>query len=96
MSQVVSSFDPFLNDHIKKFGGAGRGVKKYLSSTACDELIELMGADVLDTDVSELQNAKLLSIIVDSTPDTSRVQQRTLVIKYVSKEGAVERFWGFV
>jgi hypothetical protein len=56
--ELISSFDSFLADHLKKFGGAGRGNTNYLSSTTCDEFIELLAAKVISAIVSELKEAK--------------------------------------
>uniref|UniRef100_A0A3B3QZT7 TTF-type domain-containing protein n=1 Tax=Paramormyrops kingsleyae TaxID=1676925 RepID=A0A3B3QZT7_9TELE len=41
--EVISEFDPFLKAHMEKFGNAGKGTPSYLSSTICQEFIELMG-----------------------------------------------------
>lgn len=47
--------------------------------------------------VNELKESKYFSIIVDSTPDVSHVDQLTLVLRYVQKSGyTVERFLSFI
>ena len=61
--ELLSKFDPFLAEHISRFGNKGKG-----TSTICDELIETMGADVLAEICDEVRNAKYYSLIVDSTP----------------------------
>jgi len=94
--EVLAEFDPFLKDHIRKFGQMGRGNTSYLSSTICEEFIELMGAKTKQAIADELQASKYYSIIVDSTPDLSHVDQLTFIFRFVSKEGSVvERFVGF-
>uniref|UniRef100_H2YK98 HAT C-terminal dimerisation domain-containing protein n=1 Tax=Ciona savignyi TaxID=51511 RepID=H2YK98_CIOSA len=55
----------------------------YLSSTICEELIELMGQKVLCVIIDEIKTAKYFSISVDSTPDIMHVDQLTVVIRYV-------------
>ena len=40
--ELIAKFDPFLAQHIQKYGGAGKGIASYLSKTTCEELIELM------------------------------------------------------
>ncbi|KAG8451639.1 hypothetical protein GDO86_003726 [Hymenochirus boettgeri] len=94
--ELIAQFDPFLHDHIQKYGGSGRGVSNYMSSTTVNEFIELMGGKVVDTIVKELDDAKYFSVIVDSTPDLSHIDQLTIIIRYVNKDVPVERFLGFV
>uniref|UniRef100_H3AMG0 HAT C-terminal dimerisation domain-containing protein n=1 Tax=Latimeria chalumnae TaxID=7897 RepID=H3AMG0_LATCH len=77
--ELLAKFDPFLADHISRFGNRGQRVPSYLSSTVCDELIDVMGAEVLSAVCKEVHIAKYFSISVDSTPDTSRTDQLTLV-----------------
>lgn len=55
-----------------------------------------MGEKVKKTIADELQHAKYFSVIIDSTPDMSHVDQLTFVFRFVSEEGkVVERFIGF-
>ncbi|XP_074039832.1 uncharacterized protein [Leptinotarsa decemlineata] len=46
--EVLAEFDPFLREHIRKYGNPGIGHISYLSSTICDEYIELLGKKVTD------------------------------------------------
>jgi len=75
--ELLSKFDPFLADHLSRFGNCGRGVPSYLSSTICDELIALMGSQVKARICEEIQQAKYYSISLDSTPDVSHTDQVT-------------------
>ena len=61
----------------------GRGHTSYLSSTICEEVIELMGEKVMSVIVDEIKTAKYFSISVDSTPDIMHVDQLTIIIRYV-------------
>ena len=40
--ELIAQFDPFLDNHLKEYGNAGRGTPLYLSSTIVEELIQLM------------------------------------------------------
>lgn len=44
--ELLSQFDPFLAEHMKKYGNKGRGSTSYLSNTICEEFIALMGQRV--------------------------------------------------
>jgi len=94
--ELISKFDPFLEQHIRAHGNQGRGHASYLSSTIMEELIELMGNEVFARILDELKSAKFYSISVDSTPDISHVDQLTCVVCYVLPSGSTERFLTFL
>lgn len=97
MLEVLAEFDPFLADHIRKYGNPGKGKISYLSSTICDEFIELLGKQVLTYILGEAKSSQYFSVVVDSTPDISHVDQLSFVIRYVKQSGEpVERFLKFL
>lgn len=94
--ELLSEYDPFLKDHVKRYGSAGSGQASYLSSATCDELIEIMGKRVLEEIIKEVKAAKYYSISVDSTPNVSHTDQLTFIIRYVKNGIATERFLKFI
>ena len=55
-----------------------------------------MGEKIKRVIAPELQHAKYFSVIVDSTPDLSHVDQLTFIFRFVTNERkVVERFIGF-
>lgn len=44
--ELIAEFDPFLAEHIERFGNQGSGQTSYLSATICDEVISLLAAKV--------------------------------------------------
>jgi hypothetical protein len=94
--ELLAKYDSFMEEHISKYGQAGRGHASYLSSTICDELIVLMGEKVLEMIIREVKTAKYFSISVDSTPDVTHVDQLTMILRYVLPDGPVERFLQFI
>uniref|UniRef100_A0A672HX76 TTF-type domain-containing protein n=1 Tax=Salarias fasciatus TaxID=181472 RepID=A0A672HX76_SALFA len=94
--ELISQFDPFLAEHRNRHGLKGRGSVSYLSSTICEEFIDMMGEKTRQVIAEELRDAKYFSVIVDSTPDLSHVDQLTFIFRFVSKQGdTVERFLAF-
>ena len=71
--ELLAQFDPFIADHVSRFciPGTGRGNVSYLSSTICNEIIELMGKKVLSNIISDVKIANYFAISVDSTPYVS-------------------------
>ena len=93
----LSKFDPFLANHIARYGNKGSGSVSYLSHATCDEFIKIMGNAVRDQFISEVKKSIYFSLIVDSTPDVSHVDQLTVILRYVLIDGEIkERFLTFV
>lgn len=87
--ELLSQYDTFLAEHICKHANKGRGHTSNLSSTICEEVIELMGQKVLSVIVDEINSAKYFSISVDSMSDVMHVDQLTVIVRYVLQSGPV-------
>lgn len=95
--ELMAEYDPFLSTHIDRRGNPEKGNVSYLSSTICHELINSMAVKVKKNILEEARAAKYYSIRIDSTPDISRTDQLTFIIRYLQQKGvAVERFLTFV
>ena len=93
--ELLSQFDPFLAAHLENYGNKGKGSVSYLSSTTCDQLIAIIGKEVLSTIIEEIKPAKYYSISVDSTPDISHSDKLYCIFRYVLDSQPVERFVQF-
>jgi len=67
-----------------------KGNTSYFSSTICDEFINIMAKHVTNKIVNEIKQCKYFSIIFDSTPDISHVNQLSFVLRYVKDGTPVE------
>lgn len=85
--EFLSEFDPFLAEHLQKYGNPERGHVNYLSSAICNEFINILANEVRNFIVVELQTAKYFAVIVNSTPDILHIDQLTLIIRYVLSNG---------
>ena len=96
--EVIANFDPFLSHHIEEKGDLGSGNTSYLSKTIAEEFIDIMGKKLLDTIVSEINQARYFPISVGSTPDIAHLDQLTIILRYVnlSTHEPVERFMTFI
>ena len=56
--ELLAQFDDFLGDYIRRFGNSGRGVPSYLSSTICNEFVQLMAKEVTTKIANEVKKAK--------------------------------------
>ena len=69
--ELISNFDPFRAEHIRRYGNPGKGNVSYLSSTICNEFIDILATSVHSKIVSEILEAKYFGVSIDSTPDIS-------------------------
>ena len=67
--ELVAEYDEFLRDHIKAHGNRGSGHTNYLSSTICEEVVQIIGKRVFNEVISRIKQSKYYSISLDSTPD---------------------------
>lgn len=95
--ELVAKFDPFLAEHIARYGNPGQGYTSYLSSTTYQQFVQLMADKVTNIIVQEVKTAKYYSVVVDSSPDISNVDELAIIIRYVQQSGTpVERFLCFI
>lgn len=95
--ELIAEFDPFLAQHIERYANKGKGNPSYLSFTICEELISILAGKVIDEIKHQVQRSKYYSVIIDSTPDVTHVDQLSFVIRYIGPEGSpVERFLEFI
>ncbi|XP_022900865.1 zinc finger MYM-type protein 1-like [Onthophagus taurus] len=86
--ELLAEFDPFLKEHIKNYGRPGSGKTNYLSSTTYEEIVYIMAQRCREVISANVRIAKYFSIIVDSTPDISHVDQLSIVIRYFQECGS--------
>lgn len=59
----------------------------YLSSRSQNEFLDLLAEVVAHRITAEINQAGMFSVIADTTPDVSHVDQPTLVTRYINAEG---------
>lgn len=96
MIGLLAQYDDLLKETIS----TGKGVRKYMSPAIQNELIQLISAQTTAVIVREILESPYFSLIVDSTTDISKVDQLSVVLRYVvhsDKSFLVkESFMGFV
>ena len=78
--KLLANYTTVINEHI--FGNqlSKKGMTTYLSPTIQNKLIELLGKKVKDLILKEIKTAKYFSILLDSTPDISHIDQKLLLL----------------
>jgi len=78
--ELLSKFDPFLSQHVTRFHNSRSVNTSYLSSTIHEEIIKLMSNKVKNAIITQIETSKYYSIIADSTPDISHVDQLSFIV----------------
>ena len=60
----------------------------YLLPTIQNELIELLEKKVKHLILEEIKAAKYFSILLDSTPDVSHIDQMALIVRYIKVDSS--------
>lgn len=75
---TIATFDTVLKEHLQKSGKI-----HYLSPKIQNELIAIIGSKVQKQILENVKKSKYYSIILDSTTDITRIEQLTVVLRYV-------------
>lgn len=71
-------------DHtLGKFRSCKESKVKYLNHTITDEFISILSIDLLKTICAEISACQCFSIITDSTQDITKLDQLSIIIRYV-------------
>lgn len=76
---LLAKYDPVLSELLARPAGS----TKYLSYQIQNEVINLLGQEVYDDIIRDLKNAPFFSIILDTTQDSSKIDQLSQVFRFV-------------
>ncbi|XP_069800079.1 zinc finger MYM-type protein 1-like [Dendropsophus ebraccatus] len=79
--ELISDFDLVLKEHLQR-AKEGTNVH-YLSKDMQNKFLQLIAEAVIEIIIQKVKQAKFFSIIVDCTPDISKQEQLSLVLRYV-------------
>lgn len=65
--KLIAEYDPFLSEHLLKYGNPGKGNTSYMSFFTYEQFIKIMAEKVISTIVAELKMSTYYSISIDST-----------------------------
>ncbi|XP_045456064.1 zinc finger MYM-type protein 1-like [Melitaea cinxia] len=96
--ELLAEFDPFIREHIEQRKLRPNPVISYLSKTVYEEIIEIMGKQIIKQIITEINNddTKYYSIMMDSTPDLSHDDQLAIVLRYCFRGKVYERCVSFI
>ena len=77
--ELFAEYDIFLAEYIQKRVNKGKRRVSYFSSTVCEKCIDVIATKVSDIIIFEIKQAKYYSVLVDSTPNITNVDQLTII-----------------
>lgn len=82
LMEMFAKFDPFICEHLKRIRDHKTHIH-YLGHDIQNELIEIMAGEIKKKIIQKIKSAKYYAVIMDCTPDISRQEQLSLVIRIV-------------
>lgn len=82
--ELLAEFDPVMQEHVRRVLKKKERQATYLSKTVQNELISTISDNIKRHILEAIIKSKYYSIILDCTPDASKTEQMTLIIRYVS------------
>ena len=80
-------YDATLHIHIVKSSRNPKGYPSYLSAESQNDIIHCAASAIRERIITEVQNAQYFSVCMDTTPDESRTDQLSIIVRYVHTDG---------
>ncbi|KAF2881678.1 hypothetical protein ILUMI_24535 [Ignelater luminosus] len=97
---LLAKYDPVSNEHLTKIKLGNTKIVTYLSFQIQNEFINVLGDQVRKKIIQAVKETKYFCIVFDSTPNVSRTDQTSQILRYVKIEGftvaVVESFVDFL
>lgn len=87
---LLSKQEQYIRDHLQSTSGF-----KGTSSDIQNELVESITDIIQENIIEELNSSEFIGIQADETLDVSNKSQISIIFRFCSKKGPVERFMGF-
>ena len=85
---MLAKYNAVIKEHLSVIHLSIKSMTTYLSPTIQNELIEVLGKKVKHLILEEIKAAKYFSILLDSTPDVSHIDQMALIVIYVKVDSS--------
>jgi hypothetical protein len=89
IAELVARYDPILSTHLNKSNRNPNGYPSYLSAKSQNEIISSAASVVFNDLIKEINEAKYFAVCMDTTPDESKTDQLSIIIRYVHSNGEI-------
>lgn len=91
--EMMGLFDSVMAEHIRRVTSEETHVH-HLGKDIQNEIIAMLASQIQQEILTMLRSAKYFSIILDCTPDVSRREQMTVIVRFVTTQGYQRTFLG--
>lgn len=95
LAHLLKEYDPVMAKNLERPANSKTPSFTGMSNHVQNDLIECVASEVQNEIVKELSECQFAAVLVDESSDCSNVSQVSIIIRYVTGSGAVERFSGF-
>ena len=89
MTSMLGRWNTDLPRHLEKEKITSKGYSSYTSPTFQNEMIKSCAAVVRQSLIQEILQGEFFADCLDTTPDAGKVNQLSIVIRYVNENGKV-------
>lgn len=89
--ETFAKFDPVMSEHLRRFG-SHESTRHFLSHRIQNELLGMLSSAITEQIISMIRTSIYFTIIVDCTPDLSRKEQMSIIIRFVHFTADDRRF----
>ena len=79
--KLLAKYNAVIKEHLSAIQLSSKGMTTYLSPTIQNEFVELFEKKVKHLILKEIKAAKYFSVLLDSTPDVSHINQMALIVR---------------
>lgn len=79
--ELFAKFDPVMENHVDRVVQRNNNKVHYLSKDSQNELLKILSKAIREKFLLSLRKSKYYSIIVDFTPDASKTEQMTIIVR---------------
>lgn len=87
--ELVARWNEDLAEHLKQAQAAPKSYPSYTSPVSQNEMIDCSAEVVRNSLVINVKEAKFYAVCLDTTPDSSKEDQLSVILRYVSKNGDI-------
>ncbi|KAL7395267.1 hypothetical protein ABVT39_013459, partial [Epinephelus coioides] len=90
ITELVGRYDDVLHTHLEAAKKNPRAVPSYTSAKSQNEMIGCLGKEVRGQIITDVNEATFFSVCLDTTPDVSKQDQISVILRFVDKNGKVQ------
>ncbi len=89
VTDLVARYDTVLQTHLESSQKNPKGVPSYISAKSQNDMISCLGNEVRSKIIDDVKAATFYAVCLDTTPDSSKQDQLSIILRFVDKEAKI-------